>query len=405
MVDVAKRHNGTLINEKMKIITRNIWILSLVSLFTDVASEMLYPIMPLYLKQIGFSIALIGILEGIAEATAGLSKGYFGKMSDAKGKRLAFVQVGYFLSAISKPLLVVFVFPLWIFFARTLDRFGKGIRTGARDAMLSSETTNEFKGRVFGFHRAFDTIGATIGPAIALLFLWFYPENYKLLFLIAFIPGIFSISLTFLIKEKEFELIEKKKESNFIQFLKYWKLSTSDYRKISIGVLLFTLFNSSDVFLLLKLKDTQLGDTEVISVYIFYNLIYAVLSYPLGKMADKFGLKKTFIFGIAMFSIVYFGVAFSDNIIAFLVLFLIYGVYAASTESISKAWISNVCKKEDTATAIGTLTAFQSIATMLASFIAGLLWVNFGPIYTFISSGIIALIVILYFLFTKISER
>jgi len=389
----------------MKIITRNIWILSLVSLFTDIASEMLYPIMPLYLKQIGFSVALIGILEGIAEATAGLSKGYFGKMSDSKGKRLAFVQVGYFLSAVSKPLLVAFVYPLWIFFARTLDRFGKGIRTGARDALLSSETTNEFKGRVFGFHRAFDTFGATIGPALALLFLSFYPENYKLLFLIAFIPGIFSISLTFLIKEKQFERKERKKESNFIQFLKYWKLSTSDYRKISIGVLLFTLFNSSDVFLLLKLKEANLGDSEVIGIYIFYNLIYALLAYPLGNIADKFGLKKTFIFGISMFAIVYFGMAFSESIIAFLVLFLIYGIYAASTESISKAWITNICKNEDTATAIGTLTAFQSIATMLASFIAGLIWVNFGPKITFISSGIIALIVILYFLITKISER
>jgi len=366
---------------------------------------MLYPVMPLYLKQIGFSVALIGILEGIAEATAGLSKGYFGKMSDSKGKRLAFVQAGYFLSAVSKPLLVAFVYPLWIFFARTLDRFGKGIRTGARDAMLSSETTNEFKGRVFGFHRAFDTIGATIGPALALLFLWFYPDNYKLLFLIAFIPGIFSISLTFLIKEKKIEPKEKKKESNFIQFLKYWKLSSANYRKVSLGVLLFTLFNSSDVFLILKLKEANLGDTEVIGVYIFYNLVYALLAYPLGKMADKFGLKKTFIFGISMFAIVYFGMAFSESIFAFLVLFLIYGVYAAGTESISKAWITNISKKEDTATAIGTLTAFQSIATMLASFIAGLLWVNFGPKITFISSGIIALIVILYFLITKISER
>lgn len=389
----------------MKIITRNIWILSLVSMFTDIASEMLYPIMPLYLKQIGFSVALIGILEGIAEATAGLSKGYFGKMSDTKGKRLVFVQVGYFLSAISKPLLVAFVYPLWIFFSRTLERLGKGIRTGARDAMLSSETTNEFKGRVFGFHRAFDTIGATIGPALALLFLWFYPENYKLLFLIAFIPGIFSISLTFLIKEKKFEAKEKKKESNFIQFLKYWKLSSGDYRKISIGILLFTLFNSSDVFLLLKLKEANLGDTEVIGVYIFYNLVYALLAYPLGNIADKFGLKKTFIFGISMFAIVYFGMAFSESIIAFLILFFIYGIYAAGTESISKAWITNICKKEDTATAVGTLTAFQSIATMLASFIAGMLWVNFGPKITFISSGIIALIVILYFLITKISER
>ena len=122
----------------MKYITRTVWVLSLVSLFTDTASEMLYPVMPIYLKTIGFSVVLIGILEGIAEATAGLSKGYFGKLSDNTGKRVPFVQVGYALSAISKPMMAVFIYPIWIFFARTADRFGKGIRTGARDAIRRS---------------------------------------------------------------------------------------------------------------------------------------------------------------------------------------------------------------------------------------------------------------------------
>lgn len=154
-----------------KIITRTIWILSLVSLFTDVASEMLYPVMPLYLKSIGFSVVLIGVLEGFAEAIAGLSKGYFGKMSDNTGRRLPFVQWGYLLSAVSKPMMAVFTFPFWIFTARTIDRIGKGIRSGARDAMLSDEATPQTKGRVFGFHRSMDTLGAVIGPLSALAFL------------------------------------------------------------------------------------------------------------------------------------------------------------------------------------------------------------------------------------------
>src|SRR4030095_3245700 len=136
----------------MKLITRTIWILSLISLFTDMASEMLYPIMPIYLKTIGFSVVLIGILEGMAEATAGLSKGYFGKLSDNLNRRVPFVQAGYALSAVSKPMMALFIYPLWIFFARTIDRLGKGIRTGARDAMLSDECTKENKGKVFGFH-------------------------------------------------------------------------------------------------------------------------------------------------------------------------------------------------------------------------------------------------------------
>ena len=145
------------------------------------ASEMLYPIMPIYLKTIGFSIVLIGLLEGLAEATAGLSKGYFGKLSDSTGKRVPFVQLGYTLSALSKPMMAMFAFPLWVFLSRTMDRFGKGIRTGARDALLSDEATPETKGKIFGFHRSLDTIGAVLGPLLALLYLYKHPSDYKLI--------------------------------------------------------------------------------------------------------------------------------------------------------------------------------------------------------------------------------
>ena len=190
-------------------ITRAVWILSLVSFFTDLASEMLYPVMPIYLKEIGFSILLIGILEGIAEGIAGLSKGYFGKLSDVKGKRVPFVRVGYSFSAISKPMMAIFTWPLWIFLARTIDRFGKGIRTGARDALLSDEATPETKGKVFGFHRSMDTFGAVFGPLTALTFLHFFPKNYKILFFVAFVPGLIAIFFTFLIKEQKKHSIGK----------------------------------------------------------------------------------------------------------------------------------------------------------------------------------------------------
>jgi sugar phosphate permease len=183
----------------MKYITRTVWTLSLVSLFTDTASEMLYPIMPIYLKTIGFSIVLIGVLEGFAEATAGLSKGYFGKLSDNSGKRIPFVQIGYSLSAISKPMMAFFVFPLWVFFSRTIDRLGKGIRTGARDAILSDEATPATKGKVFGFHRSMDTFGAVLGPSLALLYLYYFPQDYKTLFFIAFIPGVLAVLASFLL--------------------------------------------------------------------------------------------------------------------------------------------------------------------------------------------------------------
>jgi MFS family permease len=380
-------------------ITKTVWIVSLVSLFTDTASEMLYPIMPIYLKTIGFSIVLIGFLEGFAEALAGLSKGYFGKLSDNSGKRVPFVQLGYSLSAISKPMMAVFVFPLWIFFARALDRFGKGIRTGARDAILSDEATAESKGKIFGFHRSMDTFGAVLGPVIALIYLYFYPQEYKVLFYIAFIPGLLAVLASFLLKDKTKNHPIQKKTTSLFSFLNYWNTSPAEYRKVVIGLLAFALFNSSDIFLLLKAKQAGLDDTKVIGVYIFYNLVFALSAFPIGILADKIGLKKMFVFGLSLFAIVYFGMAFSSSIYAIALLFFIYGIYAAATEGISKAWISTISDKKDTATAIGTYSGFQSIGTLIASSLAGLIWYQFGARATFITSAAIALLVIIYFSF------
>ena len=383
----------------LKYISRPVWILSLVSLFTDMASEMLYPIMPIYLKTIGFSIVLIGVLEGFAEALAGLSKGYFGKLSDNSGKRTPFVQLGYGLSAISKPMMAVFIFPLWIFFARTIDRLGKGIRTGARDAILSDEATPETKGKIFGFHRAMDTFGAVLGPIIALIYLYYYPQEYKTLFYIAFLPGLLAVFVSFLLKDKSNNNIVSIKSISFFSFLNYWKTSPQEYKRTVIGLLVFALFNSSDIFLLLKAKQAGLNDTYVIGIYIFYNLVYAIASLPIGIVADKIGLKKMFIFGLALFAIVYFGMAFSENKYYIALFFFIYGVYAAATEGISKAWISNISDKKDTATAIGTYSAFQSICALIASSLAGLIWYQFGASATFITAGIVTILIIIYFAF------
>jgi MFS family permease len=383
----------------LKYITRPVWILSFVSLFTDMASEMLYPIMPIYLKSIGFSIILIGILEGFAEATAGLSKGYFGKQSDSVGRRVPFVQIGYALSALSKPMMAIFSYPLWIFFARTIDRFGKGIRTGARDAILSDEATPETKAKVFGFHRSMDTLGAVIGPALALLFLYYYPEHYKTLFYIAFIPGCLAVLASCFLKEKKVVVNNPKKYTPIFSFVKYWHLSSPEYKKVIVGLLAFTLFNSSDIFLLLKAKEIGFSDSTVIGLYIFYNLIYALTALPLGILADKLGLKKVFIIGLSIFTIVYLGMGTTENINAIVGLFLLYGIYGAATEGISKAWISNISKKEDTATAIGTYSGFQSIFGMLASSIAGFIWYNFGSSVSFIITAVATFFVVLYFCF------
>jgi len=379
-----------------RIITRTVWILSLISLFTDTASEMLYPVMPLYLESIGFSIFIIGFLEGLAEATAGLSKGYFGNLSDRKGERIPFVQWGYALSALSKPLMALFIWPVWVFFVRTLDRLGKGIRTGAKDALLSEETSHDNKGKVFGFHRSMDTLGAVLGPLMALWYLYTHPGEYRTLFLIALAPGVVAIFLTFLLKDKSAAGKKAIQKTSLFSFIGYWKESNGTYKSLVRGLLFFTLFNSSDVFLLLRIKDAGFSDQQVIMVYIFYNLIYAIFSYPLGALADKLSFRKVLVGGIVVFAIVYAGMGLASELWQFILLFFLYGLYAAGTEGISKAWITNICRKEETATAIGTYTAFQSICTMLASALAGFIWYKFGVLPAFISAAMAAFAVAIY---------
>ena len=393
----------------MRIITRTVLILSIVSLLADIASEMLYPIMPIYLKEIGFSVFWIGVLEGVVNFTAGISKGYFGKRSDEKGVRLPFVKLGYLLSAVSKPLMATFTYPLWIFFVRTVDRLGKGVRTAARDALLSQEATKETKARVFGFHRSMDTVGAAIGPVLALLFLYFYPGEYKTLFYLAFIPSIISILFIFLLKEKR-QAVSTLGKGNFFSYFNYWKVATPEFRKVVAGLLLFALFNSSDIFLLLITRETigndtltfagatLNGDTITIAAYIFYNLVYAAASYPMGALADKLGYKKVILLGFILFAIVYGGFAFNPSVAVIFILFSIYGFYAAATEGVIKAWITNLAHKENTATAIGFYTSCESICALLASIIAGTLWTSWGSTSTFIITASIALIVFFYFL-------
>jgi MFS family permease len=189
-----------------------------------------------------------------------------------------------------------------------MDRFGKGIRKGVRDAILSDEAIRETKGKIFGFHRSMDTLGAVIGPLFAFLFLYFTPQNYKTLFYIAFIPGLFAVLSSLLFKEKNKPFDRFKTRTPFFSFLSYCKESPASYKKLVTGLLIFTLFNSSNVFLLLKTKETGMNDTVVIGVYVFYNLIYALSAFPLGILADKIGLKTIFITGLVLFTFVYFGI-------------------------------------------------------------------------------------------------
>lgn len=380
------------------LLTRTVWLLGMVSLFTDMASEMLYPIMPLYLKSIGFSVLGIGILEGMAEAAAGLSKGYFGKLADHRARKAPFVQLGYLLSALSKPLMAVWTAPLWVLGARTADRLGKGIRTGARDAMLAAEATSATRARIFGFHRGMDTLGAAIGPLLALLFLWAYPEQYRALFLLAFFPGLVAVGFTLLLREAAPAARRKGTGTpGFFSFLKYIPASSPAYRRLLWGLLAFALVNSSGLFLLLLLKQQGIEDAALIGFYIFYNLVYALAAFPAGGLADRRGLKPVFIGGLLLFAAVYGGMALAGSWWQFGLLFLLYGLYAALTEGVAKAWISNLAPEGERATAIGAYEGLRSIAALLASSLAGWIWLQFGPAVLFGATAAAAAAVAAYF--------
>ena len=337
----------------------------------------------------------IGVLEGLADAIAGISKSYFGKLSDVSGRRMPFVWFGYVLSSFSKSAVGLFINPIWILFTRSADRLGKGVRTAPRDAMLSAEATPETKGAIFGFHRSMDTFGAFIGPILALLYLHYHPGEYRKLFMYALIPAIFVVFSLMFLKEKK---IEKKIENGnlFFSSLTYWKIASPDYKRIISLIILFTLVNSSDMFLLLKARSSGMSDVQAVSLYIFYNFIYAISSYQMGILSDRIGRKKVFLMGLGFFVITYGGMAFNTRMDIFYILFFFYGLFAATTEGITKAWISNLCKKVDLATALGFQSTTQSLAGMLASFIAGLIWYSFGSQYVFMLASFVTLIIAIF---------
>lgn len=381
---------------KMKI-SKQVFILGMVSLFTDIASEMLYPVTPIFLTVVlGSSMAVVGLIEGIAEVTSGLLKGYFGNLSDKLGKRSIFVVFGYGISALAKSLPGIFQNIPVVLTSRVSDRIGKGIRTAPRDALLASYS-NGNSGAVFGFHRALDTLGAAIGPVLALVLLDFYPNNFQLIFLAAFVPSVIAVVFTLFVKDNDASSNEKSKKN----YLEFWKSAPNQYKQVLVLITIFSLVNSSDVFLILKSQNITQSSSLAIFGYVFYNIIYAIFSYPLGGLADKYGKQKVFSFGLMIFSAVYFGFAFLSDINLIWILFALYGIYAASTEGVSKAWISDLIPSEQRGSAIGLLTMLSSFSVMLGSFLTGILWDRFGSSFPFLLSAILSLLIAMIIHFKK----
>ena len=367
-------------------IKKNVFILGLVSLFTDISSEMLYPVIPIFLTAVlGAPMYVVGLIEGIAEGTASILKVISGWYSDRTGKRKPFVIVGYSLSAISKPLMAfAYVWPL-VLMARFLDRFGKGVRTSARDALIADSAPLAQRGKSFGLHRTMDTFGAVLGPIFAILILYMTADNYRLLFMLAFLPALVSILLiAFFVSERR-QVPNTKVSFKISQFGRDFKI----FLLISV---IFALGNSSDVFLILRATDVGFTVTAVLLCYIVYNITNAIVSYPAGTLSDKLGRRSLMFWGFLIFAAVYLGFAFMPANIYVWPLFAIYGVYAAFTEGVGKAYVVDLVPCEKRGTALGIYHTATGITIVFASIIAGLLWEFIGSSAPFVYGAATALL-------------
>ena len=381
-----------------KKIPRNVIFLGLVSLFNDIASEMVYPIIPIFLTSIlGVPVTVVGLIEGIAEGTASFMRFVSGYISDRFYKRKIFVTSGYSLSSISKPIIgLAHSWPL-VLFARFIDRLGKGVRTSARDSMLLQNATSENKGYIFGFHRAMDSAGAVFGPLIALLLLYFLNNNMRLIFLIAFVPSVIGVFLLiFLVKERQTPKGERKFKFDF-----KWKSLNSKFKFFLLVSLVFTIGNSSDAFLILRAKNLGLTTILATLTYVLYNFSQTIFDTPAGSLADKIGAKKVYSYGLLVFTAVYFAFGIIHNSVWIWFLFPLYGVYIAATDGVSRAYISEFMTEKQSGTYFGIYQTGIAITTFLASFIGGVLWSAFGPQYTFFYGSAAALLAFLILSYAK----
>jgi MFS family permease len=379
-------------------IPKNVIWLGFVSLFNDIASEMIYPIIPIFLTSVlNVPVSIVGVIEGIAEGTASIMKFLFGYVSDRFYKRKIFVTSGYSLGAISK-LLIGFAYswPL-VLFARFIDRLGKGVRTSARDSILLQSADKSNKGYIFGFHRAMDSMGAVIGPLIALLLLYFLNNNMRLVFLIAFVPSLIGVlMLIFLVKERKDPIGKKKFNFNF-----KWSELDPNFKFFLFVSVIFSIGNSSDAFILLRAKDLGLSTLFVTLSYVLYNTSQTIFATPAGYFADKLGAKKVYSYGLLVFAVVYFLFGIINNPIYVWFLFPIYGLYIAATDGVSKAYVSESIKEKQSGTYFGIYQSAIAISAFLASFIGGILWSSFNPSVTFYFGAVTAIIAFIIFSLKK----
>lgn len=382
-------------NRTFSKLPRSIWALGIVSLLMDISSEIVHGLLPVFLVSIlGASYSMMGFIEGIGEATALVFKVVSGPLSDCLGKRKPFVVLGYAMGAISKPLFAIAPTPVLILGARLFDRTGKGIRGAPRDALVADATPLEIRGQAFGLRQSLDTVGAFMGPLLAILFMSLTHGNYRLIFWIAAIPGFLAVAvLIFGVQEPEAKKANKQGHPSWRVIREFPPI----FWVVVIAGAIFQLARFSEAFLILRAKDLGLSFSLTPIVLVTMNIVYALTAYPLGALSDRMRREWLILSGFLVLIIADFALGFGSNLIHIFVGVLFWGLHLGLTQGVLAALVADASPSRFRGTAYGIFSLFSAVALLLASVIAGILWDQAGPRVTFLASaafsfgGIIAL--------------
>ena len=367
-------------------LSHNLRVLSLVSLFQDTASELLYPILPIFLVGVlGAPVAVVGLVEGLADGAAALTKLASGRWSDRRSRRPV-VAFGYGLAAAAKVVVALAVVWPMVLAARVADRIGKGIRGAPRDALIADDVDAEHRGRAYGFHRSLDTAGAVLGPLIGLGLYEMLHHHIRPLLWVAAIPALVSVSLVSLVRERPrvVSTAQNRAVSSTPLPPQFWRLV------ILLGA--FAFVNFSDALLLIRAQHLGLGVGSVIGVYCLYNLTYALASYPAGVVSDKIPRRVVVGCGLLIFAVAYIGLGVISTSAWVWVLFPVYGLYTALTDGVTKAWVVDLAPDAARGRAIGVQGAVAGAGAIVAGLWAGLAWSGTGRVPLIVAGSVAAII-------------
>src|SRR6516164_2825130 len=354
-------------------LSRNTFLLAFASLFADISTEMLYPVLPIFLTQtLNASGSIVGLVEGVAQATQNIVQGFSGALSDKLQKRKPIALVGYLLAAIAKPLIGLSTVWQGVLGARVLDRLGAGTRSAPHDALIASSVDEANRGRAFGLEGAGDNAGAFLGPLLAAFLIVVWQLDVRYIFYLAMIPGLLAFLMVLFVKERPVEVSAKAKiDVGFRRFQR-------DYWKYLLVTAVFGIGNSSNAFLILRTKDIGASLEATILIYAGFNLVAAAISYPTGFLSDQWGRRNVLLLSFVIFLATYFGFALTQNIVVIAVLFVSYGLYQGIFRAVGKALATDFVPEHLRASGVGWYNTAVGLAGLVASIVAGLLWDHIG---------------------------